>query len=130
MDNNENVKRLHKSQRRVERRMSSELHVAMISHKRIPSREGGVEIVVDELSTRLVARGHRVTAYNRTGHHVSGKVFNGDSHHRGLVKNSTNKKEKVYKDVRVINVPTINSMGIVALISPIVEVGFCLKKVS
>ena len=31
--------------------------IAMIGHKRIPSREGGVEIVVDELATRLVQHG-------------------------------------------------------------------------
>lgn len=45
----------------------------MIGHKRIPSREGGVEIVVDELSTRMVKLGHQVDAYNRSGYHVSGK---------------------------------------------------------
>ena len=31
------------------------LRIAMIGHKRIPSREGGVEIVVEELSVRLAA---------------------------------------------------------------------------
>ena len=30
------------------------MKIAMIGHKRIPSREGGVEIVVDKLSTQLV----------------------------------------------------------------------------
>ena len=49
------------------------LKIAMIGHKRIPSREGGVEIVVDELSTRMVKLGHQVDAYNRSGYHVSGK---------------------------------------------------------
>ena len=29
----------------------------MIGHKRIPSREGGVEIVVEELSTRMAEKG-------------------------------------------------------------------------
>lgn len=29
----------------------SQLRIAMIGHKRIPSREGGIEIVVEELST-------------------------------------------------------------------------------
>ena len=41
------------------------MNIAMIGHKRIPSREGGVEVVVEELSTRLVEKGHKVTAYNR-----------------------------------------------------------------
>lgn len=51
------------------------MKIAMIGHKRIPSREGGIEIVVDELSTNLVKKGNSVVAYNRKGHHVSGKEF-------------------------------------------------------
>lgn len=46
------------------------LNIAMFGQKRIPSREGGVEIVVEELCTRMVAQGHNVTCYNRGGHHV------------------------------------------------------------
>ena len=42
------------------------MRIAMIGHKRIPSREGGVEIVVEELATRMVKRGHEVTASNTT----------------------------------------------------------------
>ena len=41
------------------------MNIAMFGHKRIPSREGGIEVVVDNLSTRLVERGHAVTCYNR-----------------------------------------------------------------
>ncbi len=41
------------------------LNIAMFGQKRIPSREGGVEIVVEELCTRMVAQGHNVTCYNR-----------------------------------------------------------------
>lgn len=51
------------------------MKIAMIGHKRIPSREGGIEIVVGELSCRLAGKGHTVVAYNRKGHHVSGKEF-------------------------------------------------------
>ena len=39
----------------------------MIGHKRVPTREGGVEIVVEELSTRLKKMGHEVHIYNRKG---------------------------------------------------------------
>ena len=42
----------------------------MIGHKRIPSREGGVEVVVEELSTRMVDWGIPVTCYNRRGRFV------------------------------------------------------------
>ena len=48
------------------------MKIAMLGHKRIPSREGGVEVVVEELATRMVELGHDVTVYNRKGKHVSG----------------------------------------------------------
>ncbi len=54
---------------------SDRLRIAMLGHKRVPSREGGVEIVVGELSTRMVAQGHECTCFNRKGHHVSGSDF-------------------------------------------------------
>ena len=44
----------------VNRRKSKpkeKLNIAMFGQKRIPSREGGVEIVVEELCTRMVAQG-------------------------------------------------------------------------
>lgn len=44
----------------------------MFGHKRVPSREGGIEIVVEELAKRMVREGYQVTCYNRAGHHVSG----------------------------------------------------------
>ena len=53
----------------------AQLNIAMLGHKRIPSREGGVEIVVEALSTRMVRDGHRVTCYNRKGHHIGGSQF-------------------------------------------------------
>ena len=52
-----------------------QLNIGMLGHKRIPSREGGIEIVVEELATRIAAAGHRVTCLNRAGSHVSGKEF-------------------------------------------------------
>ena len=51
------------------------MRIAFIGHKRIPSREGGIEIVVDELATRMVARGEQVVVYNRKGHNVAGEEF-------------------------------------------------------
>ena len=43
------------------------MKIAMFGHKHIPSRDGGVEIVVEALSTRMAALGHNVTCYNRGG---------------------------------------------------------------
>lgn len=48
-------------------------NIAMIGHKHVPSREGGVEIVVEELSTRMVELGYKVCCFNRKCHHVCGK---------------------------------------------------------
>ena len=62
------------------RKNNSKPKIAMLGHKRIPSREGGVEIVVGELAVRMAAMGYNVTCYNRKGHHVSGSDF--DSKHR------------------------------------------------
>ena len=59
-------------------KMEKPLKIAMIGHKRIPSREGGVEIVVEQLAVRMVQAGHRVDVYNRSGHHVSGKENDGE----------------------------------------------------
>lgn len=40
---------------------NKKLHIAMLGHKRIPSREGGIEIVVEEVSSRMIDMGHEVT---------------------------------------------------------------------
>ena len=71
----------------------------MFGQKRIPSREGGVEIVVEELCTRMVAQGHNVTCYNRGGHHVSGSEFD-------------SKRLKEYKGIKLKTVPTIEKKGL------------------
>lgn len=41
------------------------MKIAMLGHKRIPSREGGIEVVVEELATRMAEQGHEVTCFNR-----------------------------------------------------------------
>lgn len=43
------------------------MKIAMFGHKRVPSLEGGVEVVTQQLSVRLAARGHQVCLYNRGG---------------------------------------------------------------
>ena len=41
------------------------MKIAMMGHKRVPSREGGIEIVVEELASRMAEKGHDVVLYNR-----------------------------------------------------------------
>lgn len=79
----------------------------MIGHKRIPSREGGVEIVVEQLATKLVECGHTVEAYNRYGHHVSDKKYDEDY---------GRKDRKFYKGVRIRIIPTFESSKLNAIV--------------
>ena len=88
-------------------RNRNKLRVGMIGHKRIPSREGGVEIVVEELSVRLAALGHSVDAYNRYGHHVSGRKYDDEYGWKG---------RKFYKGVRVYIVPTFQRSSLNAIV--------------
>ena len=84
--------------------MSRKKRIAMIGQKRIPSKEGGVENVVEKISVRLVDRGYDVTCFNRRGHHISGKQY---------------KVEKVsnYEGIKNKSVFTINKKGIAAMTS-------------
>lgn len=84
--------------------LNPKMNIAMFGHKRIPSREGGVEIVVEELSTRMAAQGYPVTCYSRGGHHVSGAEFDG-------------KTLRQYEGVRIKTVPTLDRKGLAAVTS-------------
>ena len=45
----------------MKKQSCEKLKIAMYGHKRIPSREGGIEVVVGELASRMVKLGHEVT---------------------------------------------------------------------
>lgn len=77
------------------------LNIAMLGQKYIPSREGGVEVVVEELSTRMVRQGHSVTCYNRKDHHI------------------TQKNLHEYKGIQLKSVFTINRKGFAAMSSSV-----------
>ena len=83
--------------------MSKKLAIAMFGQKRL-SREGGVEIVVKELCTRMALNGCDVTCYNRAGHHVSGAEYD-----------DAGKTE--YEGIRQKSVPTIERRGLAAVSS-------------
>lgn len=85
---------------------NSKLKIAMLGQKRVPSREGGIEVVVEELSTRMVEHGAEVTCYNRKGHKADGDPFNGQS-------------LKEYKGVKIKEVFTIKKRGLAAMTSSI-----------
>ncbi|PWL84849.1 MAG: glycosyl transferase family 1 [Prevotellaceae bacterium] len=72
------------------------MKIAMIGHKRVPGREGGVEVVVEELTAQLVHMGHEVTVYNRRCRGVS--------------------RQKSFNGARLIWVPTINKKSLDAVV--------------
>lgn len=72
------------------------MKIAMLGHKRIPGREGGIEVVVEEMTTRMAAKGHQITAYNR--------------HKKGYL------APKEYKGVKIVDVPTIERQSTDAVV--------------
>ncbi len=60
------------------------MHIALAGTRGIPARYGGFETFAEELSTRLVSRGHDVTVYCRERH-----------------------SEPAYRGVRLIYIPTL-----------------------
>lgn len=91
--------------------MNEKLRIAMFGQKRL-SREGGIEIVVKELATRMVQNGYEVTCYNRSGHHVSGNEFDYT-------------QEKVYLGIKQKFVPTIEKKGLAAVSASFVAALCC-----
>ena len=75
--------------------MEEKIRLAVFGQKRL-SREGGIEIVVKELCTRMAQNGCDITCYNRAGHHVSGAEYD---------------KTIEYDGIRQKGVPTIEKKG-------------------
>ena len=95
-----------KKQRTDKIKNAGSLHIAMIGHKRVPSREGGVEIVVWELSTRLRDMGYAVDCYNRSGYHMNAKSYERIPGEPG-----------VYRDrIRILTIPTVRNGKLNAIV--------------
>lgn len=71
------------------------MKIVMFGHKCVPCRDGGVEVVVTELSERLVERGHSVVCLNRAG------------------------KPGNYRGIRLKTVLTVHRKGLAAVTSSI-----------
>ena len=80
--------------------------IAMIGHKYIPSRDGGVEVVVSNLAPHLAEIGYDVTCYNRTG-----KQF------KKLRKAGELTRE--YRGVHLVWTPTVDRRGLAAMTSSV-----------
>lgn len=84
------------------------MKILMMGHKVIPSRDGGIEVVVTNLATELVKQGHEVTVFNRKRKH--------DKNHKPL---------KEYNGVKLEEVFTINKKSLDALVYSF----FCFLKI-
>ncbi len=80
------------------------MKVAMIGHKVVPSRRGGIENVLTTLCPILVEMGFDVTCYNRSSDKVENEYV-------GTVKNG------MYKGVKIKNAWTLNVRGFAAMIA-------------
>ncbi len=81
--------------------------IAMIGHKYIPSRDGGVEVVVSNLAPHLVELGYDVTCYNRTN-----RKF------KKLRK--TGELMREYQGVHLVWTPTVDRRGLAAMTSSVI----------
>ena len=80
------------------------MKVAMIGHKVVPSRRGGIENVLTTLCPMLCEMGLQVTCYNRSSDKVENEYV-------GTVENN------MYKGVKIKNAWTLNVRGLAAMIA-------------
>lgn len=82
------------------------LHIGMIGHKRVPGREGGVEIVVWELSSRFKKLGYEVDCYNRWSPEIKPPAC----------ERIPGKHGKYFDGIRIIVVPTLQNSKLNAIV--------------
>ncbi|GAA0095270.1 glycosyltransferase family 4 protein [Clostridium perfringens] len=84
--------------------LNKRMNIAMIGHKVVPSRRGGIELVLTTLCPLLVKQAHNVTCFNRSGDKVENEyldTINGN----------------YYKGVSLKTVWTLNKKGLAAMTS-------------
>lgn len=79
------------------------LNIAMLGHKHIFPREGGIEIVVKELTARMSRRGYKVVCYNRSCGHVSDSTLLDES--------------REHEGAKIVQVWTVEKKGLAAMTS-------------
>ena len=92
--------------------MKEKLKIAVFGHKRVPSCEGGIEIVVEEMAKRMVRSGYQITCYKRLGHHVSGAEYD-------------TKIKTEYEGICLKKVPIIEGKGLAAVSSSFFATLYC-----
>lgn len=84
------------------------MHIAILGTRGIPACYSGFETFAEQLSLRLVARGHEVTVYNRV-------PFN-------------RYREPTYRGVRLVHLPTIRTKWTDTIVHTSLSVLHCLRE--
>lgn len=97
--------------------------IVMIGHKRIPSRQGGIEVVVDRLSVGLAERGYDVWAYNRASDrtHAGAAAEGDDAHKTAYGTDGEYENGNIYKGVHLVDIPAPPNSGFNAYIYAILS---------
>ena len=80
------------------------MKVAMVGHKVVPSRRGGIENVLTNLCPLLIEKGASVTCFNRSSDKVENEYI-------GMV------NDKKYKGVTLKNAWTVSGKGLSAMVA-------------
>ena len=88
----------------MRKKQNKKLNIAMLGHKVVPSRRGGIELVLTSLCPLLVSDGCRITCFNRSNSPV-------ENEYCGTVKGG------YYKGVRLKTVPALDVKGLAAVTS-------------
>lgn len=99
--------------------MEGKIRLAVFGQKRL-SREGGIEIVVKELCTRMAQNGCEVTCYNRAGHHVSGAEYDKTIEYDGI-------RQKVVPTIEKKGLAAVSSSFFAALIVHLEDMMWCIS---
>lgn len=87
---------------KLKKRGNKNLRIAMIGHKVVPSRRGGIERVLTIMCPLMIKKGHQVTCFNRSGDKVENEYVK-------------TVKRKKYRGVQLKKVITINKRGLAAI---------------
>ena len=83
---------------------NDKISIAMFGHKCVPSRDGGIEVVVGELAKRMAAKGHAVTLINRADNRMR----------EGNMDDSSE-----FRNVNIKEAFTVNKKGLAAMTSSV-----------
>lgn len=80
------------------------MKIAMLGHKAVPSRLGGIEIHVEDLGERLAKKGHEVHIYNRSVYDTGLKEYKGMKMHSSFTVKKNSLEAVIYSFIASLKV--------------------------